>query len=417
MSTFAFIFIAVISLIDIYVFRGMKILSPNKNWAWYLYIASSIFTYAVLIQYYFAGKESVYLSSKIFLFGIAQTLIITKIVLLPFVLVTDIMKGINWLGHSIQSTPNPLFSLGRYKFVMRIAVVFGAFFFGAFLYGMAYGAYQLTKQKITVAIPDLPEELEGLKIVQISDSHLGSFASLHPIQKTVQAINEENPDLFFFTGDLVNDKAIESEPYIPIIKEIKARYGKYSILGNHDYGMYVNWAAPGDRLKNLAQLVANQKAMDWDLLLNENRTIQINGKSISIIGVEYWGKSARWGQFGDLDKALIGSDSSDLKLLLTHDPSHWDMIVSQNEKYKDIPLSMAGHTHGFQFGVEIPGIKWSPSKMIYPRWAGLYKEDNQYLYVNRGLGFLGYPGRVGIYPEITVITLTRSNDNGTPSNL
>ncbi len=410
MSFFALIFLVIISLVDIYVFRGIKIIYPHKNWAWYFYIASSIFTYAVLISYYFSGKESMYLSSKIFLFGIAQTLIFTKIAMLPFVLITDVMKGYGWVSNMIQSTPVQSISLGRYRFIMHVGMVFGALFFGTFLYGIAYGAYHLTKQKITVVIPNLPKELEGLKIVQISDSHLGSFASLHPIQRTVQSINEENPDLFFFTGDLVNDKAAETEPYVPIMKEIKAKYGKYSILGNHDYGMYVQWNSPQDREKNMIHLVENQKEMGWDLLLNENRTLDINGKRVSIIGVEYWGRSARWGQFGDLDKALEGTDNTDLKLLLTHDPSHWDLIVSQNEKYRDIPLSLAGHTHGFQFGVEIPGLKWSPSKMIYPRWAGLYKENDQYLYVNRGLGFLGYPGRVGIYPEITVITLTGSEN-------
>lgn len=408
MNIFALVFLIVIILIDMYVFHGIRKIYPNKNKTWYAYIAISIFTYIVLTTYYFSGKESLYFSSRIFLFGIAQSFIFAKLAILPFVLITDLYKAGTWLIRRLQNGVNRSESVNqRSGFIMRIGVIFGAFFFGTFIYGMGYGAYQIDKKRITVEIKDLPEELDGLKIVQISDFHLGSFASLTPVIRAIDAINEENADLFFFTGDLVNDKASETEPYIDIIEGIKTRYGKYSILGNHDYGEYVTWISESAKEKNLLELLENQKKMGWKVLLNESENITINNKKVSVIGVEYWGKSKRWGQHGDLDKALENTDSTDLKILLTHDPSHWDLVVSQNKKYRDIPLSLSGHTHGFQFGIEIPGLKWSPSQMVYPRWAGLYEENGQYLYVNRGLGFVGYPGRVGIAPEITIITFRK----------
>lgn len=406
MNLFALAIVGVVLIIDIYVFRGFKNIFPGNKKLYYLYIAISTFTYAILLSYIIAGKESLYLSNKIFVLGVAQAIILTKIFLLPFILITDLISIFDWLIDYIKSKPKEgIRNAGRFQFISQLGLVVGGTFFGSLMYGMIKGAYRLTKKRVTIKVAGLPVELNGFKIVQISDAHLGSFASTQPIQNAVNAINEEGADLFVFTGDLVNDVAKEAEPYIDILKNIQTKYGKYTILGNHDYGMYVDWPSESAKQQNLLDLLEHQKNMGWKMLVNENDTIDVNGKKLSIIGVEYWGRSARWGQFGDIDKALLNLPPTDFKLLLTHDPTHWDLVISQNSKYQDLPLALSGHTHGFQFGVEIPGLKWSPSKYIYPHWAGLYSQKDQNLYVNRGLGFLGFPGRVGIYPEITIITL------------
>ncbi|HZH67584.1 MAG TPA: metallophosphoesterase [Chitinophagales bacterium] len=413
MTFYVVLIVLCVLAIDIYVFKAIRTIFAKRNSAWYLYLVSSIFTYATLVTYYYFGRDAYYLSPKIFLMGTAMALVITKTTIGAFVVVSDLFKGFYFLKALIQKrrakekAKSKEYAKSRAKFILQVGGVFGAFFFGTLIYGMAVGAYRLTKRRSNVYIPNLPKELEGLKIVHISDLHLGSFPTTEPVQRAVQAINNENADLFFFTGDLVNDKANEILPYVDILSGIKAKYGKYSILGNHDYGSYVLWDSKDEKRNNLAQQIALQKKIGWEVLLNEHRIIEVENKEVAVLGVEYWGKSARWEkQHGDIDAALVGLQSAAVKILLTHDPSHWDEVISQDAKYDDIALSLAGHTHGFQFGVEIPNIKWSPSQYAYPRWAGLYKEKNQYLYVNRGLGFLGYPGRVGIPPEITIITLT-----------
>jgi uncharacterized protein len=226
------------------------------------------------------------------------------------------------------------------------------------------------------------------------------------MEKAVNMINAEQPDLFFFTGDMVNDKAKEAIPFKGILSKIKAKYGQYSILGNHDYGDYVEWASQSEKENNLLELINLQKSIGWDILLDEHRLLNIRGEQVAILGVQYWGRSMGFGQKGKIEQAIQGTENAGLKLLLSHDPSHWDYVISKDSAYQDVAVTFSGHTHGFQFGIEIPGLKWSPSQWVYPHWAGLYKnEAQQHLYVNRGLGFLGYPGRVGIPPEITVMEL------------
>jgi len=411
MTGFTIIFLTIVIIIDIYVFQGFRAIFPGKvlsHWAHWLYMGGSIYSYSVIILYILLGKDSFYFSPKIFLFGLAQAIIFMKVFMLPFVLISDIARVLEWIVQLLPGKPESVpvgEAITRSQFINRVGLLLGGTMFGGFLYGMARGAYNLSVKRISVPIPNLPPQLEGLRIVQISDIHLGSFASTDPVRKAVEAINREQPDIFFFTGDFVNDKASESFPHLDTLKKIKARYGKYSILGNHDYGHYVEWESEEVHQRNFLSLLDAQKKIGWDLLLDENRILNINGARLAVAGVQYWGKNARWGQYGDLDKALDGTDQADLKLLLSHDPSHWDLVVSQQQKYEDLAITFAGHTHGFQFGIEIPGMKWSPSQMVYPHWAGLYKNKQQYLYVNRGLGFLGFPGRIGIPPEITVITL------------
>jgi predicted MPP superfamily phosphohydrolase len=243
-----------------------------------------------------------------------------------------------------------------------------------------------------MTFPELPKSFNGLKIVHISDIHCGSFYSTDPVQRAVDIINSQKADMVFFTGDLVNDYAYEIERFTSILSQIKAPMGVFSVLGNHDYGDYPRWESKEDKINNFISLIETQKSMGWDLLRNENRVIEKNGEKIAIVGVENIARTTRSPRYGDLNKALVNSKDAPFKLLLSHDPFHWG-----NEVIKDYPqvnMTFSGHTHGMQFGVEIPGIKWSPVQYVYEQWAGLYQKGKQYIYVNRGLGFIGYAGRV-----------------------
>jgi hypothetical protein len=250
----------------------------------------------------------------------------------------------------------------------------------------------------------LPKDFEGLKIVQISDIHVGSFKEKEPIKKGIEMINQENADLVFFTGDLVNNKASEMDDFISIFDKIKSKYGVFSITGNHDYGDYVRWESQSAKADNFRYLMKQHEKLGWKLLMNEHKILKIKGIDLAIIGIENYSGLPQFAKYGSLPKAYEGLPKVDLQILLSHDPSHWDVEV--RKMFKAIDLTLSGHTHGFQFGIEIPGwFRWSPSKYIFKQWAGLYKEGEQYLNVNRGFGFLGYPGRVGILPEITVIEI------------
>lgn len=412
MSGFFLVFILVVLLLDIYVFQAIKTIFPATAGfpkAYWVYWALCSSTYIAFLLYFFLGRDGFHGWPRIILMGISQSFLVMKLVVLPFLLVSDIIRVVEivMVKFDTKSAEDGVKAISRSKFLNQVGLLIGTGMFGAFIYGFIRGAYNIAIKRVTVKIPGLPSSLNGLKIVHISDLHLGSFASLKPIENAVELINKENADLFFFTGDLVNDRSTEAIPFIPVLRKIKARIGKYSILGNHDYGNYIEWDSIQDKENNLRQLINIHAEADWKILLDEHVTIHHNQTPVDILGVQYWGRSMGFGRIGDIDKAVKGS-TSDLKLLLSHDPSHWDAVISKDEKYKDIQLMFAGHTHGFQFGIEIPGFKWSPSQYVYPHWAGLYTEGKQHLYVNRGLGFLGYPGRVGIPPEITVITISNS---------
>jgi hypothetical protein len=215
---------------------------------------------------------------------------------------------------------------------------------------------------------------------------------------------KEKPDLIFFTGDLVNNETSEVKEYLEIFSKLQAPLGVYSVTGNHDYGDYKSWSSKEAKENNFQDLIQAHNLMGFDLLMNENRIIELSGDKLAILGIENWG-AGRFAKYGKLQEAYAGTEEASVKLLLSHDPSHWDAQVRPN--YPDIDVAFAGHTHGFQFGVEIGNFKWSPSQYVYKQWADLYQEGNQYLYVNRGFGYIGYPGRVGIPPELTVIELKR----------
>jgi predicted MPP superfamily phosphohydrolase len=288
--------------------------------------------------------------------------------------------------------------------VATLALVLGLALAAVLIYGMLRNRYRYKIHRKTVKISNLPAALKGLKIIQLSDIHSGSFTEINPLNKAITLINKEEADLVFFTGDLVNNVASEMQPFIPIFKKIKSKFGVFSILGNHDYGDYVLWKSTEAKLQNFNELIQTHRELGWDLLLNENRLLNIKDSSLAIIGVENYSAKGRFSKYGDLSRAVVGTESADVKLLLSHDPSHWsDQVLT---KHKDIAITFSGHTHGMQFGIDIPGwFQWSPVQYFYKQWAGLYQEGKQYLYVNRGFGFLGYPGRVGVLAEITVITL------------
>ncbi len=327
---------------------------------------------------------------------------VSKLLVVGFLFIDDVRRGFNFIQH--QFVGNSPLDPSRSRFLTQMGLMIGAVPFVSLLWGVVRNPYRYTLFKETVRIPNLPKALEGLRIVQISDIHTGSFLLKEPVRNSVDLINAQKPDLVFFTGDLVNSVAREAEPFLDVFDKIQAKYGVYSVLGNHDYGDYAQWEQPADKEANFELLKSIHAQLGWDLLLNEHRLLEVNGEKLAVIGVENYSAHPRFPKYGDLAKAHAGTDSAALKLLLSHDPSHWLDQVSNS--FKDIAITFSGHTHGMQFGVEIPGlIKWSPIKYVYKQWAGLYQQGHQYLYVNRGLGYLGYPGRVGILPEVTVLEL------------
>ncbi|HEY9197710.1 MAG TPA: metallophosphoesterase [Mucilaginibacter sp.] len=292
---------------------------------------------------------------------------------------------------------------GRRKFISEIAVLVAAVPFTSFFYAMFKGKYDYKLHKTTLYFEDLPDAFDGFTITQLSDIHSGSFDNTEAMQRGIDLAKAQKSDLFVFTGDLVNNAASEIEPYIDRFGQIKAPYGQFSILGNHDYGDYIVWNSEQEKAANLDKLKQHHKALGYRLLLDENVTIEKGGQTISLIGIQNWGRG--FIQVGDLDKAMQDVPKDAFKILLSHDPTHWEEQVRYNPT--TIHLTLSGHTHGAQFGVEIPGFRWSPVKYRYLDWAGLANEKNRYLYVNRGFGFLAFSGRLGIWPEVTVIELKK----------
>ena len=348
----------------------------------------------------------VYLSSFIFI------IMISKLIGSIFLLADDLIRLVKmiykWfrqifkINHKDSDDVNE--KISRQKFFSIAGVIFSTFTFAPLFYGMVKGAFSYKIRTEKLSFPNLPISFKGLKIIQISDIHTGSFISTEPLTKAIELIQAQNADLIFFTGDLVNDKTEEVIPFLDILSKIKAPMGVYSILGNHDYGDYPRWDSKEEKLENFHQMIETHKKLGWHLLRNENIILEKGNDKIALIGVENWGGKLGFPKYGNIDKAISGTEDYIFKILLSHDPTHWDMKIK--EHYPDIDLTLSGHTHGMQFGVEIPGFRWSPSQYIFKQWAGLYKHNSQYIYVNRGLGFLGYAGRVGILPEITVIELT-----------
>jgi hypothetical protein len=331
-------------------------------------------------------------------------LLITKLIIALFFIFPSLFNWIRSFFESKKVENLTEISTSRRAFVSKVAIISAILPLTTFSWGILKTAYDFRVRKEKLRSPKIPESFKGFRIVQISDIHTGSLQGTKQLQKAIDLVNEQNADLIVFTGDLVNNKTDEAFEYKEILSQLKAKHGVYSTLGNHDYGDYNFWNSEKEKDDNMLQMIALHKELGWNLMLNEHIKIENGNDFISLIGIENWGGNYNFKRYGDLKKAYEGVEKDSYQILLSHDPSHWSLEVSK--EYTDIDLTLAGHTHGFQFGIEIPGfIKWSPSKYIYPQWAGLYAKNEQKIYVNRGLGCLGYMGRIGIKPEITVIEL------------
>jgi hypothetical protein len=402
----------VILVIDLYVFQAFRTafrdsISSVQTAVKYIYW---LLTAVVLLSIYSTAFMETFHKPNVFrtyFFAGLLMITISKLLIAIFLLVDDVTRIIRWAIELFQ--PETMQYAGvpvsRLKFISQLGIFIGLMPFALGLHGMISNAYNYQFRRIKLKLRNLPERFRGLKIIHISDIHSGSFTTTEPILKAVETINNEQADLIFFTGDLVNNTALEMEPYIDIFSRLKAKEGIYSVLGNHDYGDYVRWNHPSEKIQNFEYLKAIQQKMGWRLLLDENRILKRGEDQIAIIGVQNWSAKMRFPKYGNLAKAVKGTETAAVKLLLSHDPSHWDAQI--RPEFPDIDITFSGHTHGAQFGIEIPGIKWSPSQYFYEQWAGLYQKAHQYLYVNRGFGFIGYPGRIGILPEVAIFELDK----------
>ena len=395
---------------DFYVFQGFKFfikrwVPSQQSLMNYLYWLVPLGLILLLFVMGFAGKTMNNSLVSRFIFSLVIMFYLAKMAWFIFIAVDDIVR----LGRFLKGAsdiPNEamMAKINRSTFIVSAGALVAGSLMGGLIYGIVRGAHHYQVLKRTLKIPALPSAFEGLKIVQISDIHSGSFWSKDSVARGIELIKDQGADIIFFTGDLVNNEAKEFEEYKSLFSKIQAPMGVYSILGNHDYGDYVSWPNKEGLSKeeNLNKLKAHQKEIGWKLLANEHHLLEKEGARMAVIGVENWGDRG-FSQYGDLDKAYNGSEEADVKMLLSHDPSHWRAQVL--EKYKDIVATFSGHTHGMQFGVDSKYFKWSPVQYRYKEWADLYEEAGQYLYVNRGFGYLGYPGRLGFRPEITVFEL------------
>jgi len=412
-SLFWWVLIGIMVMVDFYFFQALKTIvhfvNPRTKLfvfiAYWVVSASAILIMILLPYLHFEYQSRVVRNT---LFACIAGLFFAKLIASVFFMVDDARRVVQWIAGKIyySGTEGEVYRAGerisRSLFLSWTGMLVGGGLFGTLVHGFG-NKYRYQVRKLRLNFDTLPPSFSGTRIVHISDIHSGSFTDKDSVKRGVDKIMDLNPDLVLFTGDLVNNRSDEMDDYMDIFSEVKAPMGVFSVLGNHDYGDYTNWDSIEEKRLNLEKLKQVHTSMGWRLLMDENLEIEKNGEKITLIGVQNTSAKARFHSYGNLEKAYHGVNPSHFKILLTHDPSHWDAEI--NKKYKDIPLTLSGHTHGFQFGVEIPGFKWSPVQYVYKHWAGHYRESSQHLYVNRGFGFIGYPGRVGILPEITMIEL------------
>ena len=415
---FVFVFSFII-LVDLYSFKGIRLLLTDvnsqllKNIIYVIYWAIPLLIIAFLL--YFRTLQPFERDPKIFknfflLAGLFLLFYVPKLIFIVFHLSEDIIHIGKWIANKFLDTPEILSKetssgISRAKFLSQMGLILASIPFASILYGMTKGRFNFRINHEKLTFPNLPNDFNGFKIIQISDIHIGSlFGHENQVKEAIELINDQNPDLILFTGDLVNNFTEELNGWIPIFSKLRAKYGKFSILGNHDYGDYFVWKNKAEKAQNLENMKQSHNDMGFKLLLNENQKIELNKSSIAVIGVENWGLPP-FPQYGNLKEAMNGTKDSPFKILMSHDPSHWDAEVINKT---NIDLTLSGHTHGMQFGINIGNLKWSPIKYKYPRWAGLYQEKDQYLYVNQGFGYIGFPGRVGMPPEITVLELKKA---------
>lgn len=414
-----FLFLGLALLAEYYSFvvvrSAMRTAPPlARNLLTALYVLLTIAAWSGIFLFRYINWANVPHMLRNLYVAFALGMMLGKVLILAIMLGDDIRRIIVWfaglftkkaVATEVGAAAAAAKGIPRSVFIQRAALLIGGSVLGGIMYGIT-NRYNYQVRRIQLSFKNLPAAFKGMKIVQISDIHSGSFDSHRAVERGVEKILAENPDMIFFTGDLVNNKADEIQPYTDIFSRLsKAPMGVYSTLGNHDYGDYEHWPSAEAKVKNLEWLKQTHAKMGWRLLMNEHVVIEKGADKIALVGIENWGAKAGFPKYGKMDEAYNGLPEKNIpfKILLSHDPSHWDAQV--RTEYRDIDLTLSGHTHGMQLGIEIPGLKWSPVQYVYKKWAGLYNEGEQYLYVNRGFGFLGYPGRLGILPEITVIEL------------
>jgi hypothetical protein len=405
--------LAILFLIDLYVFQAIATLSREwngglRNGIFFGFWAVTLLAFGAIVWYYYGDPYRYGANLRnLVLTGIFITYI-SKLFGVLFILLDDVQRLVRWVASLFNkgSEPNSTGSvIPRSEFLAKTAIIAATIPFAAMTYGIISGAHDYRIRRKTIYLPRLPKAFDGIRIAQISDIHSGSFFNKTAVVGGVEMVMGEKPDLIFFTGDLVNNETSEVQDYISVFDKLRAPLGVFSITGNHDYGDYRSWTTKEAKQRNFFDLMEAHRLLGFRLLMNEHVFVEVDKDQIALLGIENWG-AGRFSKYGRLDKAYRGTEESPVKLLLSHDPSHWDAQVRPS--YPDIDVMFAGHTHGFQFGVEIGDFKWSPSQYVYKQWAGLYQSDHQYLYVNRGFGYIGYPGRVGIPPEITLIELKRA---------
>jgi len=398
--------LAFLITLDIYAYQAFRFLVKGR-WGTVLYFLITIFIIGGLIyQFSTSGRRNLSPVTQFFVVAII-IMMVGKLVILLTMSGEDIFRFIKAITGKLTGS-NASFNVdGRRKFVSQLALGLAVIPFASILYGVFKGRYNFKVLKYTLHFKDLPSAFDGYQITQISDIHSGSFDNKEKVEYAIDLINEQASDAILFTGDMVNNEAAEMEPWMDTFGRLKAIDGKFSVLGNHDYGDYVRWESPEAKVANLDRLKEMQKDMGFDLLLNEHRFLEKNGERLAIVGVENWGEGG-FKKAGDLNKAIGGLEKSDFRILMSHDPSHWEYEVKDHPEH--FHLTLSGHTHGAQFGIEIPGwFKLSPVSLRYKYWAGIYEQVGQFINVNRGFGYLAFPGRVGIWPEITVITLKQGS--------
>jgi len=408
-----FIFVAFFLVIDYYVFQAVITVSKNWSGQWknifqYGFWVPTALSVLALLWWTFGDPYKYSPGFRNWVLTGLVAVYFSKIFSVVVLFIDDITRGIKWVAQFFQDGAQekiPGEGITRSEFLSKTALIAAAVPFGAMTYGIISGAHDYRIRRQIVKLPNLPSSFDGITIAHLSDIHSGSFFNKRAVRGGVEMVLAQKPDLIFFTGDLVNNEAAEVKEYIDVFNKLRAPLGVFSVTGNHDYGDYYRWATADAKRKNFRDLIEAHRLLGFDLLMNQNRALELNGDKVSILGVENWGGRG-FTKYGKLDQAYNRTDEAAVKLLLSHDPSHWDAQV--RPQFPDVDVMFSGHTHGFQFGVELGDFKWSPSQYAYKQWAGLYQEGFQYLYVNRGFGYIGYPGRIGMPPEITMLELKRA---------
>ncbi len=413
---FVAIFIGVIDLLVIWVWKRELGNRNKKRFKWLGIFLMGVVPVIEIISYFILALQIRSISSPGFyqwFMGINALFILIYLPKLFYLLYYFVFKVLSKVAETVtnkryskEQTTIRYPKISRTKFLSQVGIIFATAPFISLLFGMHRGRFAFFTRHQRISFPNLPSAFDGFKIIHISDIHLGSFASnFHKLEGIVDIINDEHADAIIFTGDLVNNFHEETHGWDRVFKQLRAKYGKFSILGNHDYGDYTDWETPEDKQRNFQGIIDAHKKFGFRLLRDQSVSIEIDSEEIAITGVENWGHDP-FPRYGDLKKAMEGTESFPFKILLSHDPDHWDAEVADQTNFD---LTLAGHTHGMQFGIDWGGFKWSPAKYKFKRWDGLYQNKNQYMYVNRGLGFLGMPARIGMPPEITVIQLSRGS--------